>query len=194
MTLNKKGKCMDREAAAAKLKKIKELAERGVGGEKETAMKMYRKLLEKYELEEEEILEDRQTKHWFGYKTEWEERLLTQIFSKVTGSQSYFVYTGQYKRRKKRGVMCTELEAAEISLLFEFYKEEYKREEEAFWLAFVSKNRIYRERTEEEKQEEQQEDKEVDEERKRMMLKASLYRDLIDGRRPPAAMIGERED
>ena len=33
---------MDREQAAEKLKKIKALAERGVGGEKETAMRMYR--------------------------------------------------------------------------------------------------------------------------------------------------------
>lgn len=39
----------------AKLAKIKALAERGVGGEKETAMRMYEELKARYEIEDEEI-------------------------------------------------------------------------------------------------------------------------------------------
>lgn len=39
---------MTREQAADKLKKLKALAERGVGGEREGALKLYHKLLEKY--------------------------------------------------------------------------------------------------------------------------------------------------
>ena len=113
---------MDRAQAAEKLKKIKALAERGVGGEKETAMRMYRELMEKYQIEEADVLEDYVSLHWFGYKTELEEDLLTRIFYKVTGSCSYHHYTGSYKRRKKRGCDCTELEAVEIKLLFDFYK------------------------------------------------------------------------
>lgn len=38
---------MTREQAQEKLKKLKALAERGVGGEKETAMKLYRELMKK---------------------------------------------------------------------------------------------------------------------------------------------------
>lgn len=82
---------MDKEQAAEKLKKIKALAERGVGGEKETAMRMYRELMEKYQIEEAEVLEDYVSLHWFGYKTELEEDLLTQIFYKVTGSCSTII-------------------------------------------------------------------------------------------------------
>lgn len=63
---------IQREKIAAKLKKIKALAERGVGGEKETAMRMYEDLKARYELEDEEIMLDAVTLHWFGYATELE--------------------------------------------------------------------------------------------------------------------------
>lgn len=70
---------IQREKIAEKLKKIKALAERGEGGERETAMRMYEELKAKYELEDEEIMLDAVTLHWFGYATELEEELLTQI-------------------------------------------------------------------------------------------------------------------
>lgn len=119
---------IQRDKIAAKLKKIKALAERGVGGEKETAMRMYEDLKARYELEDEEIMLDAVTLHWFGYADELEERVLRWIFYKVTGDASYHIYTGKYSRRKKRGCDCTEIEAAEITLLYNFYKEELKRE------------------------------------------------------------------
>lgn len=99
-----------------KLAKIKALAERGVGGEKETAMRMYEELKARYEIEDEEITLDEVTVHWFSYKNDLEEDLLTQIFYMVTGSASYRRYTGSYSRRKKRGCDCTEVEAAEITM------------------------------------------------------------------------------
>ena len=71
---------MTREQAQEKLKKLKALAERGVGGEKETAMKLYRELMKKYEIEEEEILSETLKVHWFGYRTELEEILLLRTF------------------------------------------------------------------------------------------------------------------
>lgn len=117
---------IQRDKIAAKLKKIKALAERGVGGEKETAMRMYEDLKARYELEDEEIMLDAVTLHWFGYADELEERVLRWIFYKVTGDASYHIYTGKYSRRKKRGCDCTEIEAAEITLLYNFYKEELK--------------------------------------------------------------------
>ena len=138
---------IQREKIAAKLKKIKALAERGVGGEKETAMRMYEDLKARYELEDEEIMLDAVTLHWFGYATELEEELLTQIFYKVTGGTTYHIYTGKYSRRKKRGCDCTEIEAAEITLLFNFYKAELKRELEAFMVAFRSGNNLYPDKT-----------------------------------------------
>ena len=61
---------IQREKIAEKLKKIKALVERGEGGERETAMRMYEELKAKYELKDEEIMLDAVTLHWFGYATE----------------------------------------------------------------------------------------------------------------------------
>lgn len=80
---------IQRDKIAAKLKKIKALAERGVGGEKETAMRMYEDLKTRYELEDEEIMLDAVTLHWFGYADELEERVLRWIFYKVTQVTTY---------------------------------------------------------------------------------------------------------
>ena len=45
---------IQREKVLEKLGKIKALAERGVGGEKETAMRMYEDLCRKYDISEDE--------------------------------------------------------------------------------------------------------------------------------------------
>jgi len=44
---------MTKEQAARKLKALKALAERGVGGEKETAKRLYEELKKKYDVQEE---------------------------------------------------------------------------------------------------------------------------------------------
>lgn len=82
----------EREKITEKLKKIKALAERGVGGERETAMKIYEDLKARYELEDEEIMQDEVTIHWFGYSNELEEELLKWIFYKVTGDKDCYAY------------------------------------------------------------------------------------------------------
>ena len=46
---------MDDNKLEAKLLKIKALAERGEGGEKEAAIKMYHKLLKKYDIDEKAV-------------------------------------------------------------------------------------------------------------------------------------------
>lgn len=51
---------MKREQAVKKLKALKALAQRGVGGEKEGAQRAYEKLKEKYSISEEELQEGKQ--------------------------------------------------------------------------------------------------------------------------------------
>lgn len=155
----------------AKLAKIKELAERGVGGEKETAMRMYEELKARYEIEDEEITLDKVTLHWFSYKNDLEEDLLTQIFYMVTGNASYHRYTGSYSRRKKRGCDCTEVEAAEITLYFSFYKEELKREMKAFMTGFKFKNDLFPDENARCYQEHKGEERERTDEENRMLKK-----------------------
>ena len=185
---------MTKEQAADKLKKLKALAERGVGGECESALKLYHKLLEKYQIDEGEILEERVTLHWFSYKTELEEDLLTQIFYKVTGSPSYHHYTGNYSRRKKRGCNCTEMEAVEIKMLFDFYRQELQRELEGFLLAFYQGNNIFPDKTARCYKEYEGPERELDGEEKRKYKKAAFYSMMLDKRTPPRALLGEMEE
>lgn len=177
-----------------KLAKIKALAERGVGGEKETAMRMYleedlltqifyEELKARYEIEDEEITLDEVTLHWFSYKNDM-----------VTGSASYRRYTGSYSRRKKRGCDCTEVEAAEITLYFNFYKEELKREMEAFMAGFKFKNNLFPDENARCYQEHKGEERERTDEENRMLKKAAFFAGFMDGNQPPRALIGEPEE
>lgn len=181
----------EREKITEKLKKIKALAERGVGGEKETAMKIYEDLKARYELEDEEIMQDEVTIHWFGYANELEEELLKWIFYKVTGDKNCYAYQGKYKRRKKRGCECTEIEAAEIILLFSFYREKLKQELEIFMIGFKMGNGLFPDKTARCYQEDSGHLPERTDEEKRMLKKAAMYSMMFDKEKPPRALIGE---
>lgn len=184
----------DEEKIINKLKKIKALAERGVGGERKTAMRMYEELKARYDIKDEEIMLDKVSLHWFGYKNDLEEDLLTQIFYKVTGSPSYHRYTGEYSRRKKRGCDCTEIEAAEITLLFSFYREELKREIDAFMIAFKNGNDLFPDKIARCYKEYDGPKTEWTDEEKRMRKKAFWYSKMLDKRKPPRALIGEGDE
>ena len=112
----------------------------------------------------------------------------------MTGDASYHIYTGKYSRRKKRGCDCTEIEAAEITLLFNFYKVELKRELEAFMVAFRSGNNLYPDKTARCYKENNGPAPERTDEEKRMLKKAAWYSNLMDKRKPPTALIGEPEE
>lgn len=116
---------MDKETVSNKLRKIKELAQRGVGGEKESALALYEKLKQKYEISEDEIF-DELSIHWFRYKTKDDRRLLSQVAYMVTGSTTHYRHTKS--KKKEYGVECTELEAAEIKLNYDFFHHEYEIE------------------------------------------------------------------
>lgn len=188
------GGIMTKMQISQKLKKIKDLAERGVGGEKETAMHLYRKLMEKYDIDEAEVLEDQVEVNWFSYSTDLEERLLIRIFYKVTGSPAYHLYTGNYSRRKKRGCECTEIEAVEIKLLFDFYKQQLKEELDIFMLAFLNGNNLYPDKKARLYKEYDQEKPELTDEERRKLKKAAFMGMSMDKKRPPGALLGEMDE
>ena len=121
---------MDDNKLEAKLLKIKALAERGEGGEKEAAIKMYHKLLKKYDIDEKALQKDKLSKHWFTYETDIEENLLVQIFYMVTGDPEYFRRTSR-TRGTQCGCICTDFEKTEIRFYFEFYKDALNQELDA---------------------------------------------------------------
>lgn len=154
------------------LRKIKGLAERGVGGEKESAQKILERLMEKYGVTETDIETEQVETAWFRYHDEFERRILNQIIYMVTGKMS-FGCVGRYtnRSRKNRGIDCTAAERLEIEANYKFFLAAAKEELEIFLSAFVSTNGLYPSK---EKNTLPESDEELTPEEKALYLKAGL--------------------
>ena len=130
---------------AALLKKIRALAERGVGGEADNAEEILRRLMKKYGVSEEELDEEERRRHDFEFHGKEQEKLLRQVVYKVTGGYAYnLVYRASGRKVKTRlGADCTAAEKVEIEFLFDFYTRLWERERDAFLSAFIQKHRIF---------------------------------------------------
>lgn len=74
------------EKTVQRIKKLQALAERGVGGEKTTAEKMLKKMLEKNGISSLDELEEDEVEYFlFSYKGRHEIKLLKQCMYKVLG-------------------------------------------------------------------------------------------------------------
>lgn len=124
----------------SKLKKLKELAENGVGGEKDNAMKLYETMKNKYGVEDIEDSKEIECE-WFRYKNDIEKRLLEQICFMVTGDEDMYERTN--KKYKLIGHYCTKFEKDEIEFYFEYYKAHFRKELDTFFGAFCALNKLY---------------------------------------------------
>lgn len=97
------------EKTIQRIKKLQALAERGVGGEKETAAKMLQRLLEKNGISTLEELEKEEVEYFlFSYKGRHEIKLLNRYrygsrSNRHSGSSGTCIY-GKPSRRGERGV------------------------------------------------------------------------------------------
>lgn len=130
-----------------RLKKLYALSLRGVGGEKAQAEAILKKLIAKYNVSmaelDEEVIKEYEIKH----SGEAERQILKQIVYKVTDDRWRtfgFTYVASGRVcRSVLGVRCTEAQKVEIEFLFDFYKKLYKKELEAFLLAFIHKHDLF---------------------------------------------------
>ena len=130
------------------LKKLKELSERGVGGEKIEATKLLDKLLKKYNLSETDLGSEEIKEIKLTFKGAEEENLLLQVCYKVFGTtesvtNKVFYYRYGKGSRNTKIIECTSSEAAQIVLLYDFYRELWKKEREKLFSAFIQKNEIF---------------------------------------------------
>lgn len=128
------------------MKKLQRLAERGVGGEKEGAQKKLQQLMEKYDIEESDLSDDKLEDHEWKYHNDFELRLLKQTIYKVLGkdglNQMYHYRSGKGKKTIQ-GVQCTKAQAIQIGIEYEFYCETWKEEHDFFFKCFVQKHKIF---------------------------------------------------
>lgn len=143
------------------LKKLKNLAEQGVGGEKETAQKKLKQLMQKYNVEEEELSDDTEEKYEFTFHGEFERRLLLQVGYKILGKKikkKMYEYKKGIGKRTTRIIECTKAEALQIRIEHEFYCDLWKEEQDFFFECFIQKHRIFTEDDEEKNRKKQKND------------------------------------
>ncbi|WP_172202183.1 hypothetical protein [Campylobacter sp. RM16188] len=130
------------EKLKAKLLKLQALAEQGIGGEATNAKNILEKILKKHNIDINSFLDDTKTKkYFFGYKTEFEKRLLFRIFMKI---KSLFVEDDfkYFQRGKKIGFELSEYEFIEFEILKEGYFNAWKKTLKNMETAFVWKHHL----------------------------------------------------
>lgn len=126
------------------LQKLYALAERGDRGERAAARRQLDKLLKKYNIDEAELAEESVELRYFSYKGDFEQKLLHQVFYKVTGeSRPIYRYKSGRGKYTQNAMECTKAEAVQIQIEFDFYKQLLKDEMEFFYRAFIQKHKIF---------------------------------------------------
>lgn len=126
------------------IKKIKALADKGVGGEKETAQKMLSDLLKKHNLTIEDIDGDKTQDYFFNIKEE-SVRLWVQIVGRVNSEIKIY---GRFPDKTIKDLLlkgnhmisCTPSEYIQIEAMFIFYSSLYEKELKVFLRAFCTAN------------------------------------------------------
>ena len=130
------------------LQKIQALAERGVGGESVSAEKKLKQLMQKYGVSDDDLADEITIQQDYKYRSTEEERLLVQIACKVVNVRSGIFYRcrSPITNRILSSILVIEAtrgQHIEIEFLYDFYKEEWKKEKELFLQAFITKNELY---------------------------------------------------
>ncbi len=123
------------------LKKLKALADRGILGEKENAELCLKKLMKKYNINDEQLESTVRKRRYIKYKFDYECRLISQIlYSMIPELPSYIP---KDRRRSYIIVDLSESEYIEFSYLYSIYKADFYKELDYFYSSFVGKNSIY---------------------------------------------------
>lgn len=156
------------------LKKLKSLAEKGVGGEKDNAEQMLVNLMKKHGVTMD-MLED-EVRHSREFRiNEFQKKIFFQVAGSVLGGQASYWHDKKSKAKVKSYVFkLTELEFLEIKIKFEFYWKAYEEELDVFTSAFIHKNRIYSKKD----KDDDQPQKELTLEEKQKILR---MRQMMDG-------------
>lgn len=135
----------NRENLIKKLEKLRALADKGIGGEKENAEALLSAMMKKYGITDADLEAEHTKTYWFRYKTEWERKLLHQLAYKHLGDGHSFGCVGTYtgRQRKQVGIECTAATYIEIEADYEFYRAAWEEDIAIFYSAFINKNKLF---------------------------------------------------
>ncbi len=122
------------------LKKLKALADRGIGGEKLNAERMLRELMQKHNISIEDIEGEKKQRFDFDVPFKYD-KLFWQIVSNVIidWNGRYVAYK-HFKR--KFGIEMTHAEHLEIEAKFDFYCKDFEEQMKIFTSAYILKNKL----------------------------------------------------
>ena len=123
------------------MKHLLALSEKGVGGEKENAIKLLNKLMKKYNISEADLKKEELHKYEVRFKTRWQEQLIHQIVYMINPERNIYKYTN---RKVKIAILeLTDAEWIEHQYLYSIYKKSFEEELELFTSAFIQRNNIF---------------------------------------------------
>lgn len=140
----------DRYKVISLAKKLKELSERGIGGEKENAISKLNLIMKKHGITFEDIEGGGRKDYEFELKKEIEWGFIRQVLSSIVGRISkYGCKVSEFKYVQKRGYKSYHFENIEPEVFSEFivkvemYWEHLQKEIELFKDAYIQANRLY---------------------------------------------------
>lgn len=106
-----------------KILKLKELSERGIGGEMDNAKFLLQQYLRKYNVTLEEILKNKEKKekYTFKYKSKFEKSLFIQCVANLFGSKSE-IWKSFYRYKNGKMEFIIELSKSEYIILKDYYE------------------------------------------------------------------------
>jgi len=126
-------------------KKIKALADKGVGGEKQNAEKILSDFLRKHNIKIEDIEGEEMTDYFFLLNNESSKKLFSQIAKNIRyDMKCYGEFTKksirEYSLKGNYMATCTVSEFIELKSKINFYSNLYNQELDIFFTAFVTAN------------------------------------------------------
>lgn len=131
-------------------KKLKDLSDRGIDGERENAIEMLSRFMKKHGITAEMIEGRMVKKHSVFLEPVFEKGFFRQICASVLGG-GFSLYRYTYKLTKSRenvgknryGIECTDAEFIEIEAKHEFYFKCFLEDMDVFRSAFIQKNQLW---------------------------------------------------
>ena len=105
-----------------KITKVYELVKRGVAGERQSAEKMLKKLLEKYNISEAELNSIDEKNYYFKYASNLDEWLLIQLIEYFFKEKNYKLYRIKYSGVKEIAIQMPYLDWVTLDSAYGYFK------------------------------------------------------------------------
>lgn len=136
-------KKIDRLKIIDKLKKIAELADRGIGGERSNAKAILQRLLDKYKLTLDDLMAEstgKKSRYCFTFRDKRERSVLFQCFCKVVNTSNIVYYQVRWN---KIAFELTPIQSLELNHMYRHFKILWRKEIKALEAAFIIKHDLH---------------------------------------------------